>query len=57
LKKKREKIFARDLSSCQHFSNQNLKRSEGSKGAGEIQREKNFIFYSCMEKNYWFLKE
>jgi hypothetical protein len=57
LKKKGEKIFIRDLSSCQQFSNLNIKRSEGSKGAGEIQREKNFIFYRCMKKNYWILKE
>jgi hypothetical protein len=57
LKKRGEKIFIRDLNSCQHFSNQNIKRSEGSKGAGEIQREKNFIFYRCMEKKYWILKE
>ena len=57
LKKKGEKIFVRDLSSCQKFSNLNIKRSEGSKGAGEIQREKNFIFYRCMEKKYWILKE
>ena len=57
LKKKGEKIFIRDLSSCQDFSNQNIKRSEGSKGAIEIQREKNFIFYRCMEKNYWIPKE
>ena len=40
-KKKGEKIFVRDLSSCQHFSNENIKRSEGSKGAGEIERERN----------------
>ena len=57
MKKKGKSIFIRDLSSCQHFSNQNIKRSEGSKGAGELQREKNFIFYRCMEKNYWILKE
>ena len=57
LKKKGKKLFIRDLSSCQQFSNLNIKRSEGSKGAGEIQREKNFIFYRCMKKNYWILKE
>jgi hypothetical protein len=57
MKNKGNKIFIRDISFCQHFSNENIKRSEGSKGAGVIQREKNFIFYRCMEKKYWILKE
>ena len=56
-KKKGEKVFLTDLRSCQEFSNENIKRSEGSKGAGELVREKNFIFSNCMKRNYWILNE
>ena len=56
LKNQGKKVFIKNLRSCQEFSTQNVKRSEGSKGAGELIREKNFIFYSCMKKNYWVLK-
>ena len=56
LKNQGKKVFIKNLRSCQEFSAQNVKRSEGSKGAGELLREKNFIFYSCMKKNYWVLK-
>tara|TARA_Y100001960_G_scaffold233020_1_gene244883 strand:- start:448 stop:732 length:285 start_codon:yes stop_codon:yes gene_type:complete len=57
LKKQGEKVFIQNLRSCQEFSAQNVKRSEGSKAAGELLREKNFIFYSCMKKKYWILKK
>ena len=56
LKKQGKQVFIKNLRSCEEFSKQNLKRSEGSKGAGELLREKNFIFNSCMKKNYWVLK-
>ena len=56
VKKQGKKVFIKNLRSCQEFSAQNVKRSEGSKGAGELLREKKFIFYSCMKKNYWILK-
>ena len=56
LKNQGKKVFNKNLRSCQEISTQNVKRSEGSKGAGELLREKNFIFYSCMKKNYWILK-
>lgn len=52
-----EKIFLSNLNSCQDFSKQNVKRGEGSKAAGELLRGKNFIFYSCMKRNYWILKK
>ena len=56
IKKQGKKIFIKNLRSCQELSTQNSKRSEGSKGAGELLREKNFIFYSCMKKYNWILK-
>ena len=56
LKKQGKKVFNKNLRSCQEYSAQNVKRSEGSKAAGELLREKNFIFYSCMKKKYWVLK-
>ena len=56
LKKQGEKVFVQNLRSCKEYSAQNVKRSEGSKAAGELLREKNFIFYSCMKKKYWVLK-
>ena len=56
LKKQGKKVFIINLRSCQEYSAQNVKRSEGSKAAGELLREKNFIFYSCMKKKYWVLK-
>lgn len=55
-KNKGKKLFLKDVQSCQAFSNENIKRSEGSKGAGELLREKNFIFFSCMKRNYWILE-
>ncbi len=55
-KRKGKKIFLKDVQSCQAFSNESIKRSEGSKGAGELLREKNFIFISCMKRNDWILK-
>jgi len=57
LKQQGEKVFIKNLHSCQEYSAQNVKRSEGSKAAGELLREKNFIFYSCMKKKYWVLKK
>ena len=57
LKNQGKKVFIKNLHSCQEFSTQNPKRSEGSKGAGDLLREKNFIFYNCMKKNYWVLKK
>ena len=56
LKNQGKEVFIKNLRSCQEFSTQNVKRSEGSKGAGELLREEKFIFYSCMKKNYWVLK-
>ena len=56
VKNQGKKVFIKNLHSCQELSTQNVKRSEGSKGAGELLQEKNFIFYSCMKKNYWVLK-
>ena len=56
LKKQGEKVFVQNLRSCKEYSAQNVKRSEGSKAAGELLREKNFIFYSCMKKKYWVPK-
>ena len=56
LKNQGKKVFIKNLRSCQEFSAQNVKRSEGSKGAGELLREKKFILYSCMKKKYWVLK-
>lgn len=55
-KNKGKKLFLKDVQSCQAFSNDKIKRSEGSKGAGELLREKNFIFFSCMKRNYWVPK-
>ena len=56
IKKQGEKVFIKNLRSCQEYSAQNVKRSEGSKAAGELLREKKFIFFSFMKKNYWALK-
>jgi len=55
-KRKGEKAFHVDLKSCQDFSNLNIKRSEGSKAAGELLLEKNFLINNCMKRNYWIKK-
>ena len=56
VKKQGKNVFIKNFRSCQEFSKQNVKRSEGSKGAGELLREEKFIFHTCMKKNYWILK-
>jgi len=54
--KKGKEVFLNDFRYCQDFSREKIKRSEGSKGAGELMLEKKFIFFSCMKRNYWILK-
>ena len=55
-KKKGEVSFHKDFQFCKIYSNENTKRNEGSKGAGELAREKKFKFLLCMKNNFWTLK-
>ncbi len=55
-KNKGEKVFLRDIQTCEGFSNENTKQIEGSKGAGERMNHKNSIFLLCMKNKHWVLR-
>lgn len=57
LKKKGEQVFLQDLQDCSKYADQNLKRTEGSIGAGEEFNQKRNLIRICMERNDWTLKQ
>jgi len=50
-------VFDKDFGACKEYAKLHSKKSEGSQGAGERLILERNLFFMCMKKNDWILKD